>query len=1215
MVTPRRYPTAIHRQLSPWERKEEPKENWYQYLMRLLGDVGLQAPSARVTAPEPPPISGEEIISSLLKEVGKKPKWGAIEEEYGRPLMEIARAEKARREEPEPRPLVTERGRIPVPPEKREFFETRGVPIREVTPGEEEIRAWTPWIVASFVPGLSATAGWQALTKFGAKGVLPKVAEVAGKAVLSPLYGLEKGAGKLLGLPIKGIEKVAKKKLVKEAEKVAKSTAEIWDEMAVGARTALAKEVGLKGTRGQATWAKLSGQEQEKLVGALTEVPAKPPVPLAEAVPEVAPKVAPENIAEALALKATTADLKVAKQATKDLAQSYKNLQALMKPPEYLAREAKILPEGKLPQATIDNYALKFLLSVDDAARSGVKLTDEQLAGLPPEIVEQVTAQMAKSLAATPTRPTAGGATAKLVELIKVGRKIRAEEYEPAKAEALRVATARAAAKAEKAPPTIAGQKAIEAQLAREVKPPAFAPPMEQMTAEELAVIHQHIWQAPEMFYERLHASEAFWALAQGQIPQANRLAALEQFLGTAITKEAKKKIMSAPRKAIQAFTNVIGLPRAVQASYDLSAPFRQGFWIGFIAPKEWAAAWSPMLKAFVKEENALYLREVMKASPWIRTGVNSNLELTSLGLRRAGTFLAEREEPFMTEFAHLIPGVRMSERAYTTYLDWLRLNSFARFAQAQGFSPTSKITPALQDTAKLVNWLSGRGPKLGDRDVAVLLNNFFFSVRFQTSRAMMLANMPGLGFSFRRTPYIRKLYAQAMARGIGATSTALAMLHYSGLGKVEIDPRSTRFGKVQIGNVVLDPWGGMQPYVRVVANLATNQRKAATSGRLQDIGSGWWEGAKKTAWDYVKTKTSPVAGFALDWAEGETYMGEEMAFESDMLLEQAFNRLAPFAIQDVMEAVTIEDWSGLPVAAPALVGFGIYTIPDDPYELQVPNLPEETTTPWQAILKDTGQELTYKDLNVLQRGWVKETARAQPDFEEPRLRLEGKFYASWREARDEMKEEYHKEALPYATSKAQGKITSEEFFDETSYIRDKFWGTQAVQVLFEKMLAKIDPALSKNFERWREEDIKPEDAEFDAYMDVYSNVPKDKDGVSDWEKWSKNRKTFLNQKPEWIRDYIETRLTQRFQEMPDPLGKLSSLYYDARQGLDGYYAEEQGRSRAYYLYNNPIINAKVFILGRVKTIHTQEAGAIIERVLKNNGFNSEAWIKIELEK
>jgi hypothetical protein len=42
----------------------------------------------------------------------------------------------------------------------------------------------------------------------------------------------------------------------------------------------------------------------------------------------------------------------------------------------------------------------------------------------------------------------------------------------------------------------------------------------------------------------------------------------------------------------------------------------------------------------------------------------------------------------------------------------------------------------------------------------------------------------------------------------------------------VEIDPRSTDFGKIKVGNIRWDIWGGFQQWVRVASQLATGERK-----------------------------------------------------------------------------------------------------------------------------------------------------------------------------------------------------------------------------------------------------------------------------------------------------------------------------------------------------------------------------------------------------
>src|SRR5690606_540666 len=113
-----------------------------------------------------------------------------------------------------------------------------------------------------------------------------------------------------------------------------------------------------------------------------------------------------------------------------------------------------------------------------------------------------------------------------------------------------------------------------------------------------------------------------------------------------------------------------------------------------------------------------------------------AGLRLTDLS-----TNLLNREEQFMSTLVDKIPGIKASQRAYTGFLNKLRIDVFddlLKKAEAAG-EDTGLGSKVLEDIANVVNNFTG-GAKVGRIEGAVpALNAAFFSPRKITSTLNIL--------------------------------------------------------------------------------------------------------------------------------------------------------------------------------------------------------------------------------------------------------------------------------------------------------------------------------------------------------------------------------------------------------------------------------------------------------------------------------------------
>lgn len=391
---------------------------------------------------------------------------------------------------------------------------------------------------------------------------------------------------------------------------------------------------------------------------------------------------------------------------------------------------------------------------------------------------------------------------------------------------------------------------------------------------------------------------------------------------------------------------DIANAPRAIMASLDLSAPFRQGvFLVG--RPKRFFGAFPGMLKSFGSESSYNALLESIKARPSYPTMKASGLAITDL------TKLSAREEMFASSLAEHIPevegkgllrasarlgaktynrtlgaGVKASGRAYTAFLDKLRADVFEDISAAmerQGLSLSTDKNIG-KEIAQYVNNATGRGEVVDSlKGAQNVLNAFFFSPKLMASRVALLNPATYMKMS---TPLRREALKDALKfAAVGTTVLSLAKL---GGAEVGSDPRSADFGKIRMGDTRVDVWGGFQQYIRMAAQITTGQYVSTTNpDKVKTLGEGY---KPMTRFDIllrqIESKEAPIASFVTSWLRQQDYVG--LPFDARKEIKE---RLTPMMIQDFI-AIQKSDPSLLPLMFPAALGVGVQTY-DSPEEVE----------------------------------------------------------------------------------------------------------------------------------------------------------------------------------------------------------------------------------------------------------------------------------------
>lgn len=345
---------------------------------------------------------------------------------------------------------------------------------------------------------------------------------------------------------------------------------------------------------------------------------------------------------------------------------------------------------------------------------------------------------------------------------------------------------------------------------------------------------------------------------------------------------EINQKINDLKPKTIwQKVASPLSTIRTLKTSYDVSAVLRQGGFIVLGNPLRAVKSLGPMFKAMGSEAYTYRFNKELQERP------NAPLyKRSGLYLAEQGGSLSKAEEAYAGGIADRLPGVKASERAYVTFLNKLRADTFDAMAYglARDGSPTMEEAKSISN---FINVATGRG-SFGSMDSAMTaLAPLFFSPRYVASRFQMLALEPLYHGSAETRKMIAKEYAKTLI-GVGAVYA----LGAAAGGAMEKDPRSADFGKIRFGSTRVDPLMGLAQTTTLLARVGTGKTKTATG----ELASG---GGAEAVGRFLRTKLAPVPGIALDIASGQNAVGDKVTPASI-----AQNTLVPLSMSDIKTAI-----------------------------------------------------------------------------------------------------------------------------------------------------------------------------------------------------------------------------------------------------------------------------------------------------------------------
>jgi hypothetical protein len=352
---------------------------------------------------------------------------------------------------------------------------------------------------------------------------------------------------------------------------------------------------------------------------------------------------------------------------------------------------------------------------------------------------------------------------------------------------------------------------------------------------------------------------------------------------------------------------DIANIPKSALTSiFHLSAPFVQGW--GMVSTGVFWKAFGDQFKYFGSEEAYKNLDAYIISHPDYDLAKSGGLALTKLGdkldLREEAlqSTLVQKAGAYISEKTGAPDLVRASSRSFTGFLNEVRFNRFTNLLDAARLAgeDVRKGGKVVKDLAKTVNDFTGRGNlgKNGRYDTAApALNSLFFSPR-KISATMEMFD-PVRYLDPKISPTARMGALRQLSGSLIATTAVLGLARLAG-AQVNPDPRSTNFGKIQIGGETLDVSGGNVIYLRLLARLATNQ-EITSKGVLENLGQGYKPTTRADLLlSFLRDKLSPVASAVADGLYGTNPVGQPTDFNPfDGVSSEEYDKLTPIVMQD----------------------------------------------------------------------------------------------------------------------------------------------------------------------------------------------------------------------------------------------------------------------------------------------------------------------------
>ena len=351
----------------------------------------------------------------------------------------------------------------------------------------------------------------------------------------------------------------------------------------------------------------------------------------------------------------------------------------------------------------------------------------------------------------------------------------------------------------------------------------------------------------------------------------------------------------SAGGKVLDWWEALTSAPRIFRTMLDLSATFTQGAALTATHPILGYRALLNSIAAFQSEANTDNIQAAINADPdwaeFIEMGGHaytvSNLDERSIpeefrGIEQKLIKINGKEYGIGD-----IPGVKASERSFGMFLNSINLSLYKALKNAGGWGPTGPSISQKKDIANSLNVASGYGyDQTGQQgfwdnmvSIAMWAPRFAISgLKMATAYNVWRPQLMVAGSTADRSYADRATSSKQMAKEYVKQLTGMAawtLLATLLLGRKDpeylkevIDPRSSEFLNVLIGNTRINFFGPIKQWWQFMARLLTGE--TVNGGKVRKTT------AANTIIRMARSKASPIAGTIWNVIEGKNFTGEE---------------------------------------------------------------------------------------------------------------------------------------------------------------------------------------------------------------------------------------------------------------------------------------------------------------------------------------------------
>lgn len=395
--------------------------------------------------------------------------------------------------------------------------------------------------------------------------------------------------------------------------------------------------------------------------------------------------------------------------------------------------------------------------------------------------------------------------------------------------------------------------------------------------------------------------------------------------------KPTLKEIIKSPTKQSEI---AFGTTKSLVASLDNSFIGRQGIWLLYNHPVIWTrtflSSWKYIGKELVGKDAMALIKADVVSRP---NAINGKFAKAKMDVR------VDFEEAFPSEIPRKIPVLGRLYGASESAFNGSALRMRADYGDlmikmGEEFGLDFNNKNQAVGVGRLVNSMTGRG-HVGLSEGGVLgqknVNAALFSIKFLKSNFDKLT-MHRLGYGVPEGPgraFVRREAAKNLARAVTGTAVVLYMAQKTwGDDAVELDPRSSDFGKIKIGDTRFDISGGSASMITLASRMLPSMHngkwgtwyKNSSSGAITQLNQPGY--GKMDTWDvfqnFASGKLSPTAGALRDAWKGEHFGGEEVTPQST-----ARKLITPISVQNYFEVEDNPDAANV-AAVLILDGLGI---------------------------------------------------------------------------------------------------------------------------------------------------------------------------------------------------------------------------------------------------------------------------------------------------